>query len=176
MERLGFMDRSETGISEDCPRASPLYSRGRGHSPPRSARGPCSPGPESNAVKPSQAGSSQVVSRVNPVAGRASQRSLNGAMQAIRQDGQSLDTQACSRIPCIVRLSPGHATPGAESNQFKFSQVKLRVTSGVPPAGHARAAVGRAWPMPRTRAPPRHAPRPPKNGLPRARTHGRGPR
>ena len=39
----------------------------------------------------------------------------------------------------------------------------------------ARGACGPpVWAVPR--APPRHAPRPPENGLPRARTHGHGPR
>ena len=47
---------------------------------------------------------------------------------------------------------------------------------GVPPVSNSRGPPGRAWASPRTRAPPRHAPRPPQNGLPRGRTHDCGPR
>ena len=42
VERLtAVTDRSATGISERLPEGLPAYSRGRGHSPPRSALGPC---------------------------------------------------------------------------------------------------------------------------------------
>ena len=130
------------------------------------------PGARVQRRQASRARSSQVVSRVNPVAGRASKRSLNGAMQATRRlsVGYSLGTQACSRIPRIARLSPGHATPGAESGQVRSSQVKSRQVC------HLQVTRGPPWDAPGpclAHAPRRGAhPGPPENGTPQG-THAR---
>ena len=166
VERLtAVTDRSATGISEDCPRASPHYSRGRGHSPPRSARGPCFPGPESNAVKPAAAESSQVESSQSgrrPGEATLPQR-CNAGNPRLPEGSSRLVINYASVLPhtvCRASLArPRHARSRVRPNQVKSSQVQ--VTSGVPPVCHARAAMGRAWPMPRAHAPPRHAPRPP---------------
>ena len=164
VERLtAVTDRSATGISEDS-LAALITLLPRPWSLPTTLR-PWSvlPGARVQRRQAGRAGSSQVKLSQPGRAGRASQRSLNGAMQAIRSPRRQVIIRHASVLPhtayCASLARPRHARSRVRPNQVKSSQVQ--VTSGVPPVCHARAAMGRAWPMPRAHAPPRHAPRPP---------------
>ena len=130
------------------------------HAPPvvRAPRGPSS---------------KSTVSQVNPVAGRASRRSLSGAMQAARAEasGYSLSTQACSRIPRRAPLArPRHARSRVRPSQVKSSQVKSSQVC------HLQITRGPPWDAPGpclARTPRRGThPGPPENGTPQG-THAR---
>ena len=179
VERLtAVTDRSATGISEDSlaalptllPRPWPLPTTLRPWSVLPGARGRRDKSSSTGRVKSSQ---------VHPVAGRARQRSLNGAMQAIRSPKRQVIIRHASVLPhtvCRASLArPRHARSRVRPSQAKPGQVKSRQVC------HLQITRGPPWdaPGPCLARTPRRGTRTPaslRTGLPRARTHGRDPR